>query len=220
MLKIFHLQFVFFPINFNLPENSRAKFLSDISKKYEGSQIILPIPSDILGDIPFMLLQRQGEYEISFSRNRIEIKVDIVEDNQIDKADNITIDILKHLEENNIGIKDIGFIIRSKDEEKPNERFNSFINNNVFFDYSKESENYARSLKRIIAEIDGINITINESKALNTGAKDTATNKDLLILEFDRNTFPKKESVSFNQNFVKDFIDKAKKANQDFTKNS
>ena len=221
-LKPLNAQFVFFPQNFSLEENARADFLAEIIKTVPGKPIILPIPRDVPGDIPFMFLQQDDEYEIQFSKNRIDITIIADETSDVSFLSYVAKPIIKNvfelLQRRSIALKDIGCVIRSADKEdqNPNKILNTFIGKQAFFSTSKDAENLIRGLERKTLELNKTTVSVNQSKTLNTGAVDTVTNSKIIICEFDVNTFPETVKDGWKLDIVEAFIVEIEKNNKTF----
>ena len=221
-LKPLNAQFVFFPQNFSLEENARADFLAEIIKTVPGKPIILPIPRDVPGDIPFMFLQQDDEYEIQFSKNRINITVIANETADINFLSSVAKPIIKNvfelLQKRSITLKDIGCVIRSvdKEDQDPNKILNTFIGKPAFFSTSKDAENLIRGLERKTIILNEKTVSVNQSKTLNTGAVDTGTNSKIIICEFDVNTFPEVVKDGWNLDIIEAFIVEIEKNNKTF----
>jgi hypothetical protein len=221
-LKPLNAQFVFFPQNFSLEENDRADFLAEIIKTVPGKPIILPIPRDVPGDIPFMFLQQDDEYEIQFSKNRIDITVIANETTDINFLSSVAKPIIKNvfeqLQRRFIALKDIGCVIRSVDKEdrNPNKILNTFIGKHAFFSTSKDAENLIRGLERKTLTLNQKTVSVNQSKTLNTGAIDIGTNSKIIICEFDVNTFPEDVKDGWRLEIIEAFIVEIEKNNKTF----
>ncbi|GEM_PF-3703116 len=221
-LKPLNAQFVFFPQNFSLEENARADFLAEIIKTVPGKPSILPIPRDVPGDIPFMFLLQDDEYEIQFSKNRIDITVIANETNDTNFLSSVAKPIIKNvfeqLQRRSIALKDIGCVIRSADkkDQDPNKILNTFIGNQAFFSTSKDAENLIRGLERKTLKLNETTVSVNQSKTLTTGAVDTETNSKIIICEFDVNTFPETVKDGWKWDIIEAFIVEIEKNNKTY----
>jgi len=219
--SFYNLQFVYFLSSLNILD--RSKLMAQLKEELKGTkEIIFPIPDDAPADFPFMILNKPGSYEIKIAKGRIDVNF---ETNNSDKTKfkeilekdffEFNIKLFNVLEEiTDFKIKDVGFIIRSiknkLESENINQTIKMFFSDNTLLSFDNDSDILIRNLKKEKININDRDIQLNNIILLNTIFFDK--NKDrFLLLEFDRNTFPKEELLNFDKEFVNEFIKKESK---------
>ncbi|RYW31633.1 hypothetical protein D7248_16440, partial [Legionella pneumophila] len=161
--------FVFFSNNF-MYEN-KADFLGQIKKIkiFANSQeTILPLPDDVPLDIPLMFLTKKDDFEIKFSKSRIDF-VKLSPDSNFDlkewvgKLNKIISSQLKH----------IGIVIYSSSSDNSDSDFSKIgklftSNGNDIFKVSTSDECFLRTLNLETLDFQERNFKINESLIIGT----------------------------------------------------
>lgn len=224
-----NIQFVLFPEFFNLPEpDKRAEFLAKFKTAFPDSQeMILPIPSDAPDEIPVMVLGKKDEYEINFSKKRIDfIFAYKPEDKNIDEIFRSfflpkTVNLLNIFDSNfkdMVKFKNIGCIIRSALKiDNPNVKMKKFLKDETsLFSFNADSQNLIRSLGIEDLSVGEKTFKINKIITFHTNFTDKETKERIIFFEFDMNTFPETKEGINEKVIIENFLDQEIKKNNDF----
>jgi len=191
------LQFAYFFNRFPVPQKDRSDFLVKIKNKgLVGNDIIFPIPDDAPEEIPFMFLQQSEEYEIRFSRGRIDFFLKSTKEKMDDVLGEFKnkIKILHFvLAEYQTEITDIGCVFRFVGDDKtPNNIFKKvFYREGIdFIDFSTSATNFIQNKKQATLDINSINFSVNQIKTVKT--VDVPEQEKRLVVEYDMNTRPER----------------------------
>lgn len=213
MLKNDKILFVFFSDNF-FYEN-KSDFLSRIKKdKFfaESQETILPLPDDVPSDIPVMFLARKGDFEIKFSKSRIDFvkTFPVKEEKFIEHVKQIFNFI-------SASTKHIGMVIYSSSSEINDNEFAKIqrlfsSNGEDIFGVSTSHECFLRTLNQESLDFASEkHVKINKSLVIGTNK----SNK-LLTTQFDINTFPEGK-IEIDNRFTKYFINHTFKVEKKFS---
>jgi len=206
--KIYKTWFVFFSDDFHYPEKSAL--LAKLKEKENfknGNEVILPIPDSAPPEIPLMILSKENDYELKFSKKRIDYS-HFFEGNELvkDKLLKSIEDIFNAIDQK---IKNVGLIISLYFEGITKDNIHEKLVN--FFKRETEemlkinhSEEFTlRSLHKETLKVGSIEDKFNIAFEFNIG-KHKLKGKTILI-HFDMNTFSSSIGDT-SMGFVTDFF--------------
>jgi len=212
--KIYKILFVFFSDNFIY--QNKSTLLSELKKKKsfkESNETILPLPDNIPPEIPIMLLSKSNEYEIRFSRNRI----DYISVNNFE-TQKILLSVDEIFNALNQRLKNVGLVISLYFDDIPEDQINTKIarffnaDNKDIFNMENSSEFVLRNLYKKQLEIGEIKTEVNFSTTFTFA---NIEDKKRISVDFDINTFPSR-NIEIDNTFVKHFIEKSFSEKEDF----
>ncbi|CZG80345.1 hypothetical protein SDA22_07300 [Legionella pneumophila serogroup 1] len=177
-----NILFVFF--SNNIRYRDKASLLSKFKERtpFSNSQeIILPLPDDIPPDVPLMFLSKKGEFEIKFSKARIDFTSTNIK--------NFESNVKEIYEILDMEILHIGMVINSHINNFDKSLINSKIES-LYSDIGKELFNITKSIETILRTLSHKEIQYNEEVIKINQSVMVSSSQTQVSVNFDQNTFP------------------------------
>ncbi|HAT1884184.1 TPA: hypothetical protein ACT9L9_002646 [Legionella pneumophila] len=192
-----NILFVFF--SNNIRYRDKSSLLSKFKERpsFSNSQeIILPLPDDIPPDVPLMFLSKKGEFEIKFSKGRIDFTYTNIT--------NFEIAVKEIFEILDMEMQHIGMVINSHINNFDKSLINSKIER-LYSDIGKELFNIPNSIETILRTL--------SHKEIQYKQKDIKINQSVMVssspsqvnVNYDQNTFPS-TNLTINDELISYFI--------------
>jgi hypothetical protein len=224
MDKLLGFQFAFFPRTIDLTAEKKTRLLSELVKKFNGEQVVLPLPEDAPPEVPRLSVSSlEGDIELNVAKNRVDFfyffQKDDVDLNNLKNLLEYIFNVFKTNQ--NEFLSKFGIVLRSqRGSITEKEDFEKLFNQDLLSLFLLDSSDSNFEIKRLERNIKKqlLDQEINLNRSFSIQSTVDPNNKAIIIASLDINT--KREERFFGTiEELTSFVDLVFQLNKDFLDN-